>query len=45
MNEELECLKINKTWILTKLPEDKTAIGSKWVYKIKTDEKGNAIKY
>jgi len=41
MNEEMESLKENGTWILTELPENKTAIGSKWVYKVKKDEKGN----
>lgn len=45
MNEEMKCLKNNQTWILTELPEGKTAIGSKWVYKAKTDQNGNVTRY
>ncbi|KAK9125652.1 hypothetical protein Scep_014498 [Stephania cephalantha] len=32
MNKELQALELNETWILTDLPSDKKAIGSKWVY-------------
>ncbi|GJU23895.1 retrovirus-related pol polyprotein from transposon RE1 [Tanacetum coccineum] len=35
MNEEIQALEQNKTWILTLLPLGKTPIGNKWVYKIK----------
>ncbi len=45
MDEEIESLKQNGTWILTELPENKTVIGSKWVYKVKMDEKGNVTRY
>ena len=41
----MKSLNENGTWILTELPENKTAIGSKWVYKIKKDEKGNITRY
>lgn len=35
MTLELEALENNETWVLTSLPHGKTAIGSKWVYKVK----------
>lgn len=45
MNTEIQSLLQNQTWSLTELPEGKSAIGSKWVYKIKTDDKGNPTRY
>jgi len=45
MNAEMESLQSNETWNLTTLPEGKTAIGCKWVYKTKTDELGNVVRY
>lgn len=45
MEEEMNAHKVNKTWILTDLPVDKKAIPNKWVFKIKRDNNGNAIKY
>ena len=45
MDSEMQSLMHNKTWTLTELPDGKMAIGSKWVYKAKTDEKGNVTKY
>jgi hypothetical protein len=45
MNEEIESFKANETWSLTELPKEKTAVGSKWVYKTKTDENGNIVRY
>lgn len=35
MFAEFESLKENETWSLVKLPDDRKAIGSKWVFKIK----------
>jgi hypothetical protein len=35
MNEEIEALEENKTWIVTDLPANKHPVGCKWVYKIK----------
>lgn len=35
MQAELQALAANDTWAVTSLPPWKTAIGSKWVYKIK----------
>ncbi|XP_071704621.1 uncharacterized protein [Rutidosis leptorrhynchoides] len=34
MNEEIEALLRNNTWIITDLPCDRKPIGSKWVYRI-----------
>jgi len=35
MNAEIKALEVNNTWIFTDLSQHKTAIGCKWVYKIK----------
>ncbi|XP_021897317.1 uncharacterized protein LOC110814225 [Carica papaya] len=35
MEAEIAALEKNKTWFLTTLPHGKTAIGSRWVYKLK----------
>jgi hypothetical protein len=35
MQSELAALEANQTWSLTSLPPDKTAIGCRWIYKIK----------
>lgn len=40
MNSELSALEKNNTWILTKLPPEKKAIGSKWVFKTKYNADG-----
>lgn len=45
MHEELNSLKKNQTWTLCKLPSDRKAVGSKWIYAIKTDENGDIIRY
>lgn len=45
MKEEMESLKKNETWKLSKLPDDRTAIGCKWVYKVKGDAKGNTVRF
>ena len=45
MREELKSLSDNKTWIETALPKGRKAIGCKWVFKIKRDDAGNAIRY
>ena len=33
MNEEIESLHQNKTWVLVKPPFDKKIVGCKWVFK------------
>ena len=45
MDEEIDSLRRNHTWDLTQLPEGQTAIGCKWVYKTKTDEHGQVVRY
>ena len=40
MQEELAALERNNTWTITTLPAHKTAIGCKWVYKVKYNADG-----
>ncbi|GJW74079.1 putative ribonuclease H-like domain-containing protein [Tanacetum coccineum] len=44
MQEELLQFKIQNVWTLVKLPSGKKAIGTKWVYRNKKDEKGIVIR-
>ncbi|GJV07766.1 putative ribonuclease H-like domain-containing protein [Tanacetum coccineum] len=44
MQEELLQFKIQKVWILVDLPYGKKAIGIKWVYRNKKDEKGVVVR-
>ncbi|GJU28900.1 putative ribonuclease H-like domain-containing protein, partial [Tanacetum coccineum] len=44
MQEELLQFKIKKVWILIDLPFGKKAIGTKWVYRNKKDEKGVVVR-
>ncbi|GJV84734.1 putative ribonuclease H-like domain-containing protein, partial [Tanacetum coccineum] len=44
MREELLQFKIQKVWILVDLPHGKKAIGTKWVYRNKKDERGIVVK-
>lgn len=45
MNAEIEALEANHTWILTDLPPNKSAIGCKWVYKVKHKADGSVERY
>lgn len=45
IQEELEALEKNNVWTLTKLPQDKNVIDSKWVFKIKRNQDGNISRY
>lgn len=45
MNDEIDSMHNNKTWIVCDLPKDRKAVGCKWLFKIKTDEKGNIDRY
>jgi hypothetical protein len=45
MKEEYKSLMQNNAWILVDLPDNKRAIQSKWVFKIKQDCKGNVDRY
>ncbi|GKB05045.1 putative ribonuclease H-like domain-containing protein [Tanacetum coccineum] len=44
VNEELLQFKIQKVWILVDLPYKKKAIGTKWVYRNKKDERGVVVR-
>nr|GEY16437.1 putative ribonuclease H-like domain-containing protein [Tanacetum cinerariifolium] len=43
MQEELLQFKMQKVWVLVVLPHGKRAIGTKWVYRNKKDERGIVI--
>lgn len=45
MWSELQALQDNNTWTLTPLPAGKTAIGCRWVYKIKHRSDGSIERY
>ncbi|GJW67579.1 putative ribonuclease H-like domain-containing protein [Tanacetum coccineum] len=44
MQEELLQFEIQKVWILVDLPYRKKAIGTKWVYRNKKDERGVVVR-
>ena len=44
MEKEMESLQVNEVWELVKLPSDRKPVGSKWVFKVKT-EMLNATKH
>ncbi|GJU11046.1 putative ribonuclease H-like domain-containing protein [Tanacetum coccineum] len=44
MQEELMEFKLQKVWILVNLPSGKKAIGTKWVFKNKRDERSIVVK-
>ncbi|GKD93179.1 putative ribonuclease H-like domain-containing protein [Tanacetum coccineum] len=44
MQEELLQFKLQKVWILVDLPSGKRAIGTKWVFRNKKDERGIVIR-
>ncbi|GKA80439.1 putative ribonuclease H-like domain-containing protein, partial [Tanacetum coccineum] len=43
MHEELLQFKLHKVWVLVDLPKSKRAIGTKWVFRNKKDERGIVI--
>ena len=45
MDKEIEALEVNNTWSLAPLPHGKTAIGCKWVYRIKYLPDGSIERY
>uniref|UniRef100_A0A2N9GTJ7 Uncharacterized protein n=1 Tax=Fagus sylvatica TaxID=28930 RepID=A0A2N9GTJ7_FAGSY len=45
MTEELDALSRNRTWDLVNLPPDKSVVGCKWVFKIKTQSDGSIERY
>nr|GEY67137.1 retrotransposon protein, putative, Ty1-copia subclass [Tanacetum cinerariifolium] len=40
MNEEMQSMKDNKVWVLAELPPNGKTVGSKWLFKKKTDMDG-----
>jgi hypothetical protein len=45
MESEIDNIESKGTWIETKLPEGRKAVGCKWVFKVKTDADGKVVKY
>lgn len=45
MMEEMQSMVDNRTWDIVDLPKDRDAIGSRWVFKVKTDAEGKRVKY
>ena len=45
MNSELKSIQENNTWYYADLPKGQSAIGLKWVYKVKRDPEGNIVKH
>ena len=44
MKEELLQFKLQEVWVLCELPDGKRLIGTKLVFRVKRDERGNVIK-
>jgi len=45
INEELDSLAENKTWIITTLPKERTPVKCKWVFREKKGSAGETIRY
>ena len=45
MNDEMIDLHQNNTWDVVPIPTSRYIVGSKWVYKIKRDRKGQISRY
>ena len=45
MQNEINSLKEHQVWDLVELPPGRKAIGSKWIFKCKTDAEGNVERY
>ncbi len=45
MEKEIKSLRDNDVWDLVELPEGQTAVGSKWVFKTKTDADGRVERH
>ena len=45
MKQEMKSLRDNFTWNLVQLPQDRKAVGSKWIYKIKIKADGSIERY
>ena len=45
MDQEMEALKLNNTWDLVNVPNNAKIIDNKWVFRIKSDQDGNPIRF
>ena len=45
MEKEIKSLCVNDVWDLVELPNDRKAVGSKWVFKLKTNAEGSVERY
>ena len=45
MEKEMNSLEKNNVWELVELPSGRKRVGSKWVFKVKTDEDGNVERF
>ena len=45
MQQEIQGLETNGTWVIEELPTNKKALGCKWVYKIKYNSNGTVERY
>ena len=45
MEMEMQSLRDNDVWELVEPPKDRKVVGSKWVFKVKTDENGHVERY
>ena len=45
MEKEMKSLQENEVWDLVELPRGRRPVGSKWVFKVKTDKDGNVERY
>lgn len=45
MEDEIQRLKKNETWVLRKLPPGERAFPNKWIFKIKHSPDGNVTRY
>lgn len=45
MLEELSSIDKNKTWILCDLPKERKAIGCRWLFNMKNNEKGEPVRF
>lgn len=45
MRQEISSLEENKTWKIVLLPQGKTPMGCKWVFKVKYHSNGNVERY
>ncbi len=45
MKTEIDSLKKNHVWDLVELPKDRKLVGSKWVFRVKTNSDGSVDRY